>query len=237
MKILAIDTSANVATAAVLEDERLICEYVVNNKKTHSQTIMVIIDTILKQAELDISDIDVLAVANGPGSFTGLRIGISVAKGLFFGNGKKIIGISTLEALGYNLPYCKNIICPIMDARRSQVYNAVYKWEEETLKEIKKPRAISIDEVLDEFLESDEKIVFLGDGVSPNLEKIKETLGERAIFAPASCNLQKASTLGVIAKKRYEEKKAVKSHELRPVYLRKSQAEREMEEKLKSTKA
>ncbi len=236
MKILSVDTSANVATASITEDDKLICEFILNNKLTHSQTLMPVIDNILKQSELDLSDIDLAVVANGPGSFTGLRIGVSAVKGLAHALKIPVIGVSTLTGMAYNLPFCKDIICPIMDARRAQVYNAVYKWNDGELTQIKEPRALAVEELLEEFVNSDDKVVFLGDGVPVHKDKIVEKLGDRAVFAPSCANAQRASSLAAAAKKLYNEGKTQSCYELMPFYLRKSQAEREAEEKIKEGK-
>lgn len=227
MKILAVDTSSAVATAAIVEDNKLICECVLNNKLTHSQTIMPIIDDVFKKSELKPDDIDVFAVANGPGSFTGLRIGVTTVKGLAHAAKKPAIGINTLEALAYNLPFCPYIISPIMDARREQVYNAFYRVENGIVKELTSPRAIALSDCLSELSVLGEKVVFLGDGVPVFMEKIKEVLGDAALFAPHTANAQRASAVAEAAKN----KEAVHYSELVPVYLRKSQAEREAEER------
>lgn len=233
MKILSVDTSSNVATVAVTDDEKLVCEILVNTKKTHSQTLMPMIDSALKQSGLEISDIDLIASANGPGSFTGLRIGVSAVKGFAHAMDIPVVGVSILTAMAYNLPFCEYIISPILDARRDQVYNAVYKWNDGELNEICQPRALSVDELIGEFLTSEKKVVFLGDGVSVHREYIKEKLGDKAVFAPVSANEQRASGLAAAAKKLYDEGKAVSCYELAPIYLRKPQAERELEEKEK----
>ena len=229
--ILSIETSAGVASAAVTVGEKLVCEVAVNNKKTHSQTLMPIIDKVLAQAEMQIEDIDVIAVSSGPGSFTGLRIGISTAKGLAHALGKPIVGISTLTAMAYCLPFCEYIIAPIMDARRSQVYNAVYEWKNGELEEIEPPRALSVDELCDELLKSDRKTVFVGDGVPVYREVIENRLGGKAVFAPSCANMQRASALAPPAEKLFAKGEVLTCYELKPVYLRKSQAEREAEEK------
>lgn len=234
MRILSVDTSSNVAAVAVTEDEKLICEILVNTKKTHSQTLMPMIDNALKQSELEISDIDLIASANGPGSFTGLRIGVSAVKGLAHAMDIPVVGVSILTAMAYNLPFCEYLISPILDARRNQVYNAVYEWNDTDLKEIQAPRALSVDELIEEFIASDKKVVFLGDGVGIHKEYIKEKLGKKAVFAPVSANEQRASGLAAAAKKLYDEGKAVSCYELAPIYLRKPQAERELEEKEKT---
>lgn len=233
MKILSIDTSASVASAAVTEDEKLVCEIIVNNKLTHSQTLMPMIDSVLKQSETELSEMDLIAVANGPGSFTGLRIGVSTAKGLADALKKPVVGISTLTAMAYNLPYCEYLITPIMDARRAQVYNAVYRWKGIELKEIEPPRALSVEELIAELKEKGKKAVFLGDGVPVHRVTIENILGENAVFAPSCSNAQRASALAVPARKLFEQGKATDGFGLTPVYLRKSQAEREAEEKEK----
>ncbi len=233
MKILSVDSSANAASVAVTEDEKLICECVVNNKKTHSQTLLPMIDKALKDSECSLSDIDLIAVTNGPGSFTGLRIGVATVKGLCHGAKKPVVGISTLECMAYNLPYCEHIICPIMDARREQVYNGVYEWSGEELVQIKEPRAMALEELLAEFENIDKKVVFLGDGVPVYREIICKAMGDKALFAPEGAQIQRASSLAPIARKRFEKGEATSSYELLPVYLRKSQAEREAEEREK----
>lgn len=227
MKILAVDTSSNVASVAIVDGEKLVCESVLNNKLTHSQTLMPMVDEVLKKSELNPSDIDVFAVSYGPGSFTGLRIGVTTIKGLAHATNKPVCGVNTLEALAYNLPFCPYIISPIMDARREQVYNAFYKWENGVLKEITSPRAISLEECLEELLKMDEKVVFLGDGVPVFREKITDKLKENALFAPQLACTQRASCVAECAK--YKE--TINYSELAPVYLRKSQAEREAEER------
>lgn len=230
MKILSVDTSSNVASVAITDDEKLICEITVNTKKTHSQTLMPMIDSALKQSELGIPDIDLIVSANGPGSFTGLRIGVSAVKGLAHAKDIPVVGVSILEAMAYDLPFCEYIISPIMDARRNQVYNALYEWKNDELMEVKEPRALSIEELANELLETDKKVVFLGDGVSVHKEFIKEKMGDRAVFAPVSASEQRASGLAAAAKN----KKRISCYELAPIYLRKPQAERELEEKEKT---
>lgn len=230
MKVLAIDTSSNAASVALMEDDILLGEFVLNHKKTHSQEIMPMIDEVLRRCECKVSDIDLFAAAKGPGSFTGLRIGIATVKGLAHSVNKPVIGIGTLEGLAHNLPFSEHTIVPIMDARRSQVYTGAYLWSDGELLEIGEPEAMSIEECVEScgnFLET----VFLGDGVPVYKEFIKEKLGDKAIFAPASCNMQKASSIAALALKKAENCESY--YGLEPLYLRKSQAEREREEKLK----
>jgi tRNA threonylcarbamoyladenosine biosynthesis protein TsaB len=232
MKILAVDTSANVATAAVTDCGRLICESILNHKKTHSEKIMPMIDELLRDSEINIKDIDLFAVANGPGSFTGLRIGVSTVKALAHAVNRPIIGISTLEGLAYNLFAADGLISPIMDARRSQVYNAVYRWESGKLTEVIKPRALALQDCINDF-KDEKRVYFLGDGVPVYRDKIAETMGERAVFAPMTCLLQRASSLAALAEIKAENGVFDTYQTLMPFYLRKPQAEREYEEKSK----
>lgn len=224
MKILAIDTSALTATAAVLADDTLLGEISTTTKLTHSQTIMPMIDELLKKVSLDISDIDLFACSQGPGSFTGLRIGIGTVKGLAYGLGKKVVGVSTVEALAHNIAFTDCVISPIMDARRGQVYNALYKYNNGKLECKEAPRALSVEELCSELTE---KTIFVGDGVRVHREKISALLGDKALFAPPQNCLQRAGSVAYAALN----KEALDAAELTAVYLRKPQAEREREEK------
>ncbi|MBR4173657.1 MAG: tRNA (adenosine(37)-N6)-threonylcarbamoyltransferase complex dimerization subunit type 1 TsaB, partial [Clostridia bacterium] len=129
MKIFAVDTSSSVASAAICDGDKLVCETVLNNKLTHSQTLMPMIEEVFKRSGLAPSEIDIFAVADGPGSFTGLRIGVTTVKALAHAVNKDVVGVNTLEAMCYNIPFCQNLISPIMDARRGEVYNAFYRFE------------------------------------------------------------------------------------------------------------
>jgi tRNA threonylcarbamoyladenosine biosynthesis protein TsaB len=183
------------------------------------------IDELLKKVNLDIADIDIFACSEGPGSFTGLRIGIGTIKGLAYGLGKPVVGVSTLEALAHNITFTDCVISPIMDARRGQVYNGLYKWVDGKIVCIKEPRALSIEDLCEELTE---KTIFVGDGVKVHREKIAEFMGEKALFAPPHHQLQRAGSVAYAALG----KTAVDAAELTAVYLRKPQAEREREEKI-----
>ena len=229
MRVLAIDTSSNVATVAVMEDELLLGEYILNHKKTHSQKIMTMIEQILSELELTVQDIDIFAAAIGPGSFTGLRIGVATVKALSHATGKTVVSVGTLEALAYNVPYAEHIIVPIMDARRDNVFTASYIWDE-GFKEIGEPEAISIDECLEscgEFLDT----IFVGDGVKVHREYIKEKLGDKAIFPPANALNSRASSVAALALDKAKRGETQSYLEMKPYYIRKSQAERELEER------
>ena len=207
MRVLAIDTSSNVATVAVMEDELLLGEYILNHKKTHSQKIMTMIEQILSELELTVRDVKALAHATG----------------------KPVVSVGTLEALAYNVPYAEHIIVPIMDARRDNVFTASYIWDE-GFKEIGEPEAISIDECLEscgEFLDT----IFVGDGVKVYREYIKEKLGDKAIFPPANALNSRASSVAALALDKAKRGETQSYLEMKPYYIRKSQAERELEER------
>ena len=225
MKIFAVDTSSGVASAAVCDGDKLICEFTLNNKLTHSQTLMPIVREVFEKSELAPQDIDLFAVAEGPGSFTGLRIGVTTVKGLAHAAEKPIVGVNTLEAMCYNLPLCPYLLSPIMDARRGEVYNGFYKFKNGELKEICAPRAIPLSDCAEEIKNMGEKAVFLGDAALLYKEKIQELLGDNAIFSYQGTNMQRAAAVAEAAKTKTPQK----YFELVPKYLRKSQAEREYE--------
>lgn len=228
MKILSLDTTGLVASCAVVDEEKTIAEYTTNYKKTHSQTLMPMIEDMCKIIELDLTELDYIACACGPGSFTGLRIGAATAKGLAHGLNKKIISIPTLDALAYNITGSSVPVVPIMDARRNQVYSAVYDTSQ-GLKPISEHMACDINELLEYVNKISNRAVFLGDGVPVFKDRIKEFNSSFA-FAPVSCNMQRAACVGALALERAD--KAVDCDDFEIIYLRKSQAEREREEKL-----
>lgn len=235
MNMLAIDTSSLVATVAVMNEEKLLGEYTINSPMTHSQKLMPIIEQLLSTLDLSMEDIDLIAVSRGPGSFTGVRIGIATVKGLAHARNIPIIGVSSLEGLAYNITYGEELICPIMDARRNQVYTGVYKWVDYELEEIVKEAPLGIDELMDELRKREEKVIFLGDGLSRYKEEIINNLGDKALFAPGFVNMQRASSIAQLAldKIAREDLEPESYHSIIPVYLRKSEAERQYEEKMK----
>lgn len=241
MRVLAIDSSGMTATVAVVEDTQTIAEYTVNFKKTHSQTLLPMIDTMGKMIELDLKSIDAIAVAGGPGSFTGLRIGSATAKGLGMALEKPLIHVPTVDGLAYNLYGCQDIICPIMDARRKQVYTGMYtfarrelegsKETELVLDVLEAQNASPIDEVIERLNIHGRPVVFLGDGVPVYQDVIKEKMRVPFSFAPASANRQRAAVVGALGIQYYKEGKFETAMEHQPDYLRVSQAERERAEK------
>lgn len=241
MKVLAIDSSGMTATVAVVEDTQTIAEYTVNFKKTHSQTLLPMIDTMGKMIELDLKSIDAIAVAGGPGSFTGLRIGSATAKGLGLALEKLLIHVPTVDGLAYNLYGCQDIICPIMDARRKQVYTGMYtfarrelegsKETELVLDVLEAQNASPIDELIERLNIHGRPVVFLGDGVPVYQDVIREKMRVPFSFAPASANRQRAAVVGALGIQYYKEGKFETAMEHQPDYLRVSQAERERAEK------
>ena len=230
MRILAMDSSGLVATVAVLEDDEMIAEYTVNYKKTHSQTLLPMLDEIVKMTELDLATIDAIAVAGGPGSFTGLRIGSATAKGLGLALGKPLIHVPTVDGMAYNLFGNQGLICPIMDARRNQVYTGFYRFEEQ-FEIVEEQMAISVSELIDKLNTGGEMVTFLGDGVPVYRKQLEEGLKVPYRFAPAHRNRQSAASVGALGMKYYQEGKLETATEHQPDYLRLSQAERERAEK------
>ena len=229
MRILAIDTSSNVAAAAVTEDGRLKGEYILNHKKTHSQKIMPMLDELMRSLEIEPADIDLFAAVCGPGSFTGIRIGAAAVKTLAQVTKKPVVAVNTLEGLMYNLPFCGDIVVPMIDARRSDVYFAAYK----NGKEIKAPCAEDIKQCVSYVDELGENTVFLGDGAFFHEEYLRDALGSRALFAPINLNEQRASSVAACAMDKYKKGDVIDYGQLEPLYIRKSQAEREYDEKQK----
>ncbi len=230
MKILAIDSSSLVATVAVIQDDIMIAEYTINHKKTHSQTLLPMIDEIVKMAEISLEDIDAIAVSGGPGSFTGLRIGSATAKGLGLVWNKPLIHVPTIDAMAYNLYGTDKLICPIMDARRNQTYTGIYEFNCDNLNVLMEQCAISIDELVNKLNEMDKQVIFVGDGIPVFKEYIDENLGQEHFYAPAHMNRQRAGAVGVLGCKYFAEGKIETAAEHGPDYLRQSQAERERNE-------
>lgn len=232
MKILALDSSGLVASVAVVEEEQLIAEFTINYKKTHSQTLVPMLEEVKKMIDLDLSSLDAIAVAAGPGSFTGLRIGSATAKGLGLALNKPIIGIPTIDGLAYNLYGVNKIVCPILDARRNQVYTGIYRFrltdnQLYQLTVVEKQCAVSIEEIVNKLNELKQEVVFLGDGVPVFGEILKQSMLVPFSFAPAHMNRQRAASVAALATIYYKENKLQSASEYEPEYLRLSQAERE----------
>ena len=231
MKILALDSSGLVASAAVLEDDILLGEYTINHKKTHSQTLLPMVDALVQMLELDLNTVDAIAVAAGPGSFTGLRIGAATAKGLGLALDKPLIAVPTVDALAYNVGVTDCLICPMMDARRGQVYTGIYCYTEGKLDVLRPQEAVSVAELAETLNELGQEVILLGDGVPVYLERLKELLEVSYVVAPAHMSRQRAGAVGALAQLYYRKGKCQPAAEMAPEYLRKSQAEREREER------
>ncbi len=236
MKILALDSSGMVASAAILENDTLVAEYTINHKKTHSQTLLPMIDTIAAMTGTELTSLDAIAVSAGPGSFTGLRIGSATAKGLGLALDKPLISVSTLEALAYNLYGVPGLICPVMDARRDQVYTAVYRFKDDRLETAVGPCAVPVDELLTILARYQEQVTFLGDGVPVYQKQIEEKKTFPVFYAPAHLSRQRAGAVAALAKQYFLEGRTETADEHKPDYLRLSQAERERAERERAEK-
>jgi tRNA threonylcarbamoyladenosine biosynthesis protein TsaB len=227
MKILGLDSSGLVASVAIVEDNDLKGEYTVNYKKTHSQTLLPMLDEVAKMIELDLNSINAIAVSGGPGSFTGLRIGSATAKGLGLALGKPLIHIPTVDALAYNLVGSRDMVCPLMDARRNQTYTGLYRFDGNQMEIVKPQCAVGIDEIIAAVNEIGQAVVFLGDGVAVFESYIRENCKVPFSFAPAHVNKQRAGAVAALGEIYYKEGKTETAEEHKPDYLRLSQAERE----------
>lgn len=229
MRILAVDTSTNVASAAILEDEVIIGEYNCNRGKTHSQRLMPMVQHLMETAGLTVSDIDAFSASIGPGSFTGLRIGVTTIKAMAFAAEKPVISVHTLDALAYNIPFAENLVCPMIDARNNQVFTAIYRFIGGKLERLTEYLGIPVTELADTLRVMDGKITFLGDACNMHKEYFEHELGDRVRMASANTALAKASSVAILAGKAYREGKLESCYDMVPFYLRKSQAERERE--------
>ena len=237
MKILGLDSSGLVASAAVVENDILLAEYTTNYKKTHSQTLLPMLDEIRSMIELDLESIDAIAIAAGPGSFTGLRIGAATAKGLGLALDKPLVEVPTLEGLAYNLCGTEKLVCPLMDARRNQVYTGIYEFVKDgtayRLHVVESQCAVDVADILERLNGLEREVIFLGDGVPVYRNQIEQLLQVPYTFAPAGNNRQRAASVAALGAVYFAEGRTVSAAEHQPEYLRKSQAEREQEEKEK----
>lgn len=233
MKILGIDSSGLVASAAVTVDDLLVSEFTVNNKQTHSQTLLPMIDRVVAMSGISLEELDGIAVSAGPGSFTGLRIGSSTAKGMALALGKPIIPVPTLEGLAYRLAYADGVVCPLMDARRNQVYTGIYRFGESgALECIMQQAAVELSEVIQRINELGEKVHYLGDGTAVYQEILQKETEVAFDIAPLHLNRQSAAAVAALGAIYLKQGKGVDAREHTPVYLRQSQAERERAKRL-----
>ena len=227
MIILAIESSAQTASVAICDGLHLLGEYTLNNGNTHSETLLPMVESLLKFLHLSVSDIELFAVSAGPGSFTGVRIGVATLKGLAFGSQKPCVGVSPLEALAYNLSIPNGLICPVMNARRKQVYTALFRESDGQMERLMPDSAISIAE-LDEILSRyDEPVYLVGDGYDITLENLTHPVGN----TPERLRWQSAASVARVAYLASLSDNLQSDREIKPIYLRPCQAERERLEK------
>lgn len=231
MKLLALDSSGLVASVAIIEDNNLLGEYTINYKKTHSQTLLPMLDEVARMIELDKTSLDAIAISAGPGSFTGLRIGSATGKGLGLALNKPLIHVPTVDALAYNLWGTDKLVCPLMDARRQQVYTGLYEFVDGKLHIIRNQCAIGIDEIIENVNTLGRSVIFLGDGIDVFSDYIKEHCTVSYTYAPAGMNKQRAASVALLGKEMFVRGEIESAAEHTPDYLRLSQAERELQEK------
>ncbi|MBP3577597.1 MAG: tRNA (adenosine(37)-N6)-threonylcarbamoyltransferase complex dimerization subunit type 1 TsaB [Lachnospiraceae bacterium] len=231
MKILAIESSGLVASAAIVTEDTLLAEYTVNFKKTHSQTLLPMVEEIVSMVGIDLKELDAIAVSAGPGSFTGLRIGSATAKGLGLALGKPIIPVPTTQGIAANLYGVQGVICPLMDARRNQVYTGLYRYNKDGFSIVEDQMAVLVDEIIEKVNALGEPVTYLGDGVEAFAEILKEKTEVPFSFAPLHMSKQRAGALAARAVELYKAGVVQTAAEHEPDYLRLSQAERELKEK------
>jgi tRNA threonylcarbamoyladenosine biosynthesis protein TsaB len=232
MRILSLDSATESATCAILDDSTVLSEITFNCKKQHAELLLPIIDELLKNTGMSISDIDGFVASKGPGSFTGLRIGLATIKGLCQGSNKPFVTVSTLDSLAYNLAYTDGIICPILDALRDNVYTALYTFDGNKLNRISDYINVSLDELITILKKKNCSVSFVGAGTLKFKERLISQL-TNVTFAPTHLNLAKASSLGELGLNLLLSGIEDDIYASVPIYLRKPQAEREYEEKMR----
>lgn len=235
MLVLSIDSATESASCAVISDSKMLGEISVNYKKQHSVVLMPMVDNLLKSLQLDIKDIDGFVVSKGPGSFTGLRIGMSMVKGLSQGTKKPFVSVSSLDALAYNMAYTSGIVCPMLDALRDNVYTALYAFDNDKLVSVGEYQTLHIDELVEILRQYDKPVTFIGDALDKFKIKLATEL-PNAKFAPKHLNLVRASSLGELGIHLLSQGIQDDLFTSAPIYLRKPQAERELEKKMELIK-
>ena len=231
MLILAFESSAKSASVALVKDGELLSQYSQCSALTHSRTLLPMAEDMLKNAEVQLSEVDLIAVAHGPGSFTGIRIGVSTVKGLSWAADKPCVGVSTLEAMAWHGLLSGGYVCPVMDARRQQVYNALFKIEDGKPQRITDDRPIALAQLADEVRSLNAPVLLVGDGAALT-EKFFRENSVPCRIAPENLRWQSAWGVAMAA----SDKQPGTSETLLPVYLRLSQAERERQERLSADK-
>jgi tRNA threonylcarbamoyladenosine biosynthesis protein TsaB len=232
MKVLAIDSSSVVAGVAVLDGEKLLYEAYHHHKRNHSEILVPLIEEALLSSGVHQNELDLFAVSSGPGSFTGLRIGISTVKGLAQALDKPVASIPTLDALAWNVVTLKGLICPIMDARREQVYTSLYRRRGEECNRLMPYSALAVTHLAEQLAEYNEPIFFVGDGLWVYREKLKELLKDSALFVPTYLACQRASAIAWLGRKEALSGNTIHYRDLKPYYLRQSQAEQKRKQQM-----
>lgn len=222
MRILGIDSSTKYAGVSVIEDGKVLAQSTLQFKASHSEKLLPEIVHILDMMKIPLESIDYYAVTVGPGSFTGLRVAVSTVKGLAFVTDKRVIPISTLEVIGRAFAFVSYLICPILDARKKEVYAALFKSNSYSFERLREDSVIKIEELMSWI---DEKTLFVGDGVEIYRDKIEHLLGDRAIFAKPYQSIPLPSIVALIGEERATSGEAISARDLEPKYLRKSEAE------------
>lgn len=225
MIILSIDSSTPIAGIAVADGEKLLGEVMINTKNTHSEKLMPMIERLLQELQLSVQQLDAIAVTQGPGSFTGLRIGMATAKGLAQGAGKKLIAVPTLDCLAYNLAHYPGVICPIMNAQKKQVYTALYRSSQQGMERLSDYQAIGAEQLAQQLQQLDADAWFVGDGVAVFADIFAAQLGERCHFADGHQIFSRAGTLAMLAAKRAQQQQFDDLFQAELIYIRKSEAE------------
>ena len=225
MRVLAVDTATKICSVAVVENNALLSELTVNHGHTHSTHLMPMVDTLLSQCGLSVKDLDGFAITIGPGSFTGLRIGLSTIKGLAVATGKPAAGVSTLDALASQFPYAGCMICPMIDARKGEVYAAGYTYQDGTLRQIRPAMAVSPEDAVSSIAGT---CLYVGSGARLYRDRITDAAGSRAVFVPAGQNDIRAATVGILGLQQLSQVQPTHLSQLNPWYIRASDAERKL---------
>ncbi len=231
MNILAVDTSATSASVCVAQENKIIGEFSINTSLTHSQTLVPMIEQVIDKTSVSLDNIDAIAVNAGPGSFTGVRIGVAAVKGIAFSRNIPCISVSTLESMAYNMLDSECIVCAVMDARCSQVYNALFRISNGKVERLVEDRALSLVDLKLDLQKYSEKIILVGDGAEITFNYLENSL-QNVFLASVNNRIQKASSIACVAFEKMKNNETMIASELMPVYLRLPQAQRELNKKL-----
>ena len=231
MKILAVDTSATSASVCVAQEDKIIGEFSINTALTHSQTLIPMIEQLAEKTGVTLDNIDAIAVNAGPGSFTGVRIGVAAVKGIAFSRNIPCVSVSTLESMAYNMLDNDCIVCSVMDARCSQVYNSLFRVKDGKVTRLIEDRALSLTDLKLDLQKYNDKIILVGDGAEITFNYFENSL-QNVFLASVNNRVQKASSIACVAFKKINNGETLNASELMPVYLRLPQAQRELNKKL-----